>query len=280
MAEVRNISSWIAENEKFFAPPVCNKLMFNEGQLKIMFVGGPNIRKDYHLEAGEELFYMVKGDMLLKIMEHGQPKDVHIREGEVFVLPSHIPHSPQRFADTIGLVIERERDASELDGLRYYCPSDATATLWEKYFHCTDLGVQLPPVMKEYFESAEFKSGVPSATSVVAHPPIVPSLTKTTHTPFPLKKWVDEHAAAIRAGSATMFSEGEFQVQAIGKSHAATAAGGEYFLWQFSGSSSAVVAGATHALKEGDVVIVRDGNSFDWTQTEGSVGLVISMRRL
>lgn len=30
-----------------------NKLMFGAGQLKVMYVGGPNIRSDYHLEEGE-----------------------------------------------------------------------------------------------------------------------------------------------------------------------------------------------------------------------------------
>lgn len=39
----------------------------------------------------------------------GEFKDVEIKEGEVFVLPGLVPHSPQRFADTLGLVIERRR---------------------------------------------------------------------------------------------------------------------------------------------------------------------------
>ena len=31
-----------------------------------------NERKDYHLEEGEELFYMRQGDMCLKILEGGK----------------------------------------------------------------------------------------------------------------------------------------------------------------------------------------------------------------
>ena len=53
-----NILEWIKENEANFTPPVCNKLL-HAGQLKIMVIGSPNIRKDYHIEEGEvcELHY-------------------------------------------------------------------------------------------------------------------------------------------------------------------------------------------------------------------------------
>jgi hypothetical protein len=48
-----NVHRWIEENQSSFLPPVCNKLMHGAGQLKVMFVGGPNIRGDYHIEEGE-----------------------------------------------------------------------------------------------------------------------------------------------------------------------------------------------------------------------------------
>ena len=65
-----NTNTWIKENEKYFLPPVCNKMMHND-QLKVFFVGGPNQRKDFHLEEGEELFYMRKGNMQLPILTNG-----------------------------------------------------------------------------------------------------------------------------------------------------------------------------------------------------------------
>uniref|UniRef100_A0A672VBJ7 3-hydroxyanthranilate 3,4-dioxygenase n=1 Tax=Strigops habroptila TaxID=2489341 RepID=A0A672VBJ7_STRHB len=49
-----NVRKWIEDNKSAFLPPVCNKLMHRH-QLSVMFVGGPNERKDYHIEEGEEL---------------------------------------------------------------------------------------------------------------------------------------------------------------------------------------------------------------------------------
>ena len=44
-----------------------------------------------------------------------------MKEGEVFLLPSRIPHSPNRPEEgSLGLVIERERLEGEMDGMRWY----------------------------------------------------------------------------------------------------------------------------------------------------------------
>lgn len=154
-----NVTRWLDENKDSFHPPVCNKLLHNE-QLVIMFVGGPNQREDYHIEEGEELFYQIKGDMCVKIIENGKHRDVHIREGEFFVLPARVPHSPQRTAGSIGLVIERRRYSDEKDGVRWFVPN-STDPLYEKWFHCKDLGIELIPLIKNYFASEEFKTKKP-----------------------------------------------------------------------------------------------------------------------
>jgi 3-hydroxyanthranilate 3,4-dioxygenase len=101
---------------------------------------------------------MKKGNMNLKIMEKGKPRDVIIKEGELFVLPSRIPHSPQRFQDTMGLVIERERLPEEMDGLRWYTTEGEP--LYEEWFHCTDLGVQLKPVIERFYASEQKQTGM------------------------------------------------------------------------------------------------------------------------
>jgi len=145
------LMGWIKENQHLLKPPVGNKMIYGDGcQFKVMVVGGPNTRSDYHIDEGEEWFWQLKGDMCLKVVDGGEFKDIIIREGECFLLPANIPHSPQRKADTIGLVIERERDSSELDGLRWYCKQCQHVT-HQDYFHCQDLVGALKNKIESYY---------------------------------------------------------------------------------------------------------------------------------
>jgi 3-hydroxyanthranilate 3,4-dioxygenase len=47
--------------------------------------------------------------MVLPVVKDGEFIDVPIKEGEIFLLPANMPHSPQRFENTVGLVIEQKR---------------------------------------------------------------------------------------------------------------------------------------------------------------------------
>ncbi|KAL9651182.1 hypothetical protein ABK040_008254 [Willaertia magna] len=149
-----NIIEWLSQNQQFLQPPVSNKMLFNKGDLKVMIVGGPNQRKDYHYNETEEFFYQMKGDMILKVIENGEFKDIKIKEGEMFVLPGKVSHSPQRFENTIGLVIEINRNENQLDKLQWYC-DDCKSLVYEEIFHCTDLGTQLVPVIERYRNNIE-----------------------------------------------------------------------------------------------------------------------------
>jgi len=115
-----NFKKWIEENRDSLKPPVGNKAIYNEDYI-VMVVGGPNARKDYHLNQTPEFFYQVEGDIVLRIIENDKPQDVHIKEGEIYYLPPNIPHSPQRGANTVGLVIEQKREPNMQDGLAWYC---------------------------------------------------------------------------------------------------------------------------------------------------------------
>ena len=91
MLQSFNFKKWIEENRHLLKPPVGNKCMV-DGDLIVMVVGGPNSRKDYHYEDGAEFFYQVEGDITVKIIEDGKPRDIHIKEGEMFYLPPNVPH--------------------------------------------------------------------------------------------------------------------------------------------------------------------------------------------
>jgi 3-hydroxyanthranilate 3,4-dioxygenase len=115
-----------------------------------MVVGGPNSRKDYHYDAGPEIFHQLEGDMLLKTMQEGKPVDITIREGDIFLLPPGVHHSPQRFADTVGLVVERQRRPDELDGFIWYC-EQCHRKLHEEFLPVSDIVSDLPPVFDRFW---------------------------------------------------------------------------------------------------------------------------------
>jgi len=116
-----NFQKWIGENQHLLKPPVGNKKVFEDGEMTVQVVGGPNARTDYHDDPVEEFFYQLRGDMVLKVIDNGGFYDVPIREGEVFLLPPHVRHSPQRpQPGSVGLVVEAARP-NDVDGFEWYC---------------------------------------------------------------------------------------------------------------------------------------------------------------
>ena len=144
---------WIDDNREHLKPPVCNKQIFENGDFIVQVVGGPNSRTDFHIDEGPELFYQVEGEMLLKTVQDGEFVDIPIREGELFLLPPRVPHSPQRFKDTVGIVVERKRTPEELDGFVWYCARCANK-LHEEFLHVSDIVKDLPPVFERFYRNA------------------------------------------------------------------------------------------------------------------------------
>jgi 3-hydroxyanthranilate 3,4-dioxygenase len=117
-----NLHQWIEENRDLLKPPVGNKNLYVEaGDFIVMIVGGPNARKDYHFNESEELFYEIQGDINVRVQQDGKAVDIPIKEGEMFLLPSNVPHSPMRGENTVGLVIEMVRKDNMSDGLMWFC---------------------------------------------------------------------------------------------------------------------------------------------------------------
>lgn len=150
-----NFQNWIEENRHLLKPPVGNKAVYrNTGDFIVMVVGGPNARKDFHYNESEELFFQVEGDITVATMQDGKQVDISVREGEMFLLPAKVPHSPRRPAGSIGLVIEKVRRDDETDGMIWFC-ENCGSKLYDEYFHLENIETQLPPVMDRFFGSEE-----------------------------------------------------------------------------------------------------------------------------
>ena len=151
-----NLAAWIEEHRHLLKPPVGNKCI-HDGDFIVMIVGGPNARTDFHYDEGAEFFYQLEGEMTLRVQEDGAVRDIPIRAGEIFLLPPRVPHSPQRSAGGVGLVIERRRQPHEKDGLMWYC-QNCNHLLHEEYFPLGNIETDLPPVFERFYRSQELRT--------------------------------------------------------------------------------------------------------------------------
>jgi len=154
-----NLHKWIEENRDLLKPPVGNKNLYKEaGDFIVMIVGGPNARKDYHYNESEEWFYQVEGDINVRIQEDGKAEDIPIKEGEMFLLPAKVPHSPMRSEGSVGLVIEKVRKGTnDMDGLLWFC-DNCNHKLHETYFPLTNIESDFIPRFKAYYASKELRT--------------------------------------------------------------------------------------------------------------------------
>ena len=150
-----NFKAWIEENRALLKPPVGNKCVWNDGEFIVMVVGGPNNRKDYHYNETPEFFYQVEGDMVLKIIDkNGKMIDVSINEGDIYLLPARVPHSPQRKENTVGLVIEYPRAEGMLDALEWYCENCGNA-LYREAFALDNIETDMPIIFDGFYSNKQ-----------------------------------------------------------------------------------------------------------------------------
>ncbi len=155
VAKPFNLKRWIDDNRHLLKPPVGNQQIFKANEdFIVMVVGGPNARKDFHYNEGEELFYQLEGAITVKVIVEDKVQDMIISEGDMFLLPPRTAHCPQRPANTIGLVIERYRADNERDGFMWFC-ENCSNKLYEEYVEVKDIVKQLPEVMEKFYSSVD-----------------------------------------------------------------------------------------------------------------------------
>ena len=167
-----NLKGWIDEHRDMLKPPVGNQCVYKDAKnFIVMVVGGPNARKDYHYNESEELYYQVEGNIVLKIIDDGKPRNIEINEGDMFLLPPNTPHSPQRGPNTVGLVIEkiREDEVNEKDAFMWFCENCGNK-LYEESVFVEDIVKQLPPIMDNFYSSFDLRTCKVCGT--VMEPPV------------------------------------------------------------------------------------------------------------
>ena len=151
------LQGWIDENRHLLKPPVGNRYMYSGNDFFVMIVGGPNARNDFHITASEEFFYQIKGDITVRIREDGKIVDHQIKEGETFFIPSKVPHSPQRPANTVGMVIERTRPPGEMEHIVFYCEG-CGELVHDIEFDCKDIVEHFRDTMELFWKNDEHRS--------------------------------------------------------------------------------------------------------------------------
>ncbi|GGO83399.1 3-hydroxyanthranilate 3,4-dioxygenase [Marinobacterium nitratireducens] len=155
-----NFQQWIEEHRDLLKPPVNNAQIWDDGELMVTVVGGPNWRTDYHDDPVEEFFYQLEGDMVLRVMEEEgrPPRDITIREGDIFFLPAHVKHSPQRpVAGSVGLVVEPKRPEGSLDAFEWYC-LECNHRVHRVEVQLESIVRDLPPLFERFYNDESLRT--------------------------------------------------------------------------------------------------------------------------
>ena len=122
-----NFGKWIASHEHLLKPPVGNAQIWSDSDFICTVVGGPNQRTDFHDDPYEEYFHQFRGNAHLLVWDRGRYERIDLNEGDMFLLPAHARHSPQRpEPGSLCTVIERSRPAGVIDAFEWYCGKCAT----------------------------------------------------------------------------------------------------------------------------------------------------------
>ncbi|MGA1254013.1 MAG: 3-hydroxyanthranilate 3,4-dioxygenase [Burkholderiaceae bacterium] len=163
-----NFARWIEDHADRLKPPVGNQQVWKDGDFIVTVVAGPNQRTDFHDDPLEEFFYQFKGNASLMVWDNGHFDRITLKEGDIFLLPPHLRHSPQRpEPGSLCLVIERTRPAGMIDGFEWYCAHCGTRV------HRTEVQLQsivedLPRVYNQFYDSAEAARTCPQCGEI--HP--------------------------------------------------------------------------------------------------------------
>jgi 3-hydroxyanthranilate 3,4-dioxygenase len=113
-----NLQEWIDENRGNWGQ---RRVIWQDSDFITFVTRGPNRRKDYHINPGDEIFYQLEGELNLHYLKDNKHELAVLAAGEIFLLPKHMPHSPRRAEGSWTLVVERKRSEEEIDRFIWPC---------------------------------------------------------------------------------------------------------------------------------------------------------------
>ena len=78
------------------------------------------------------------------------PLEIPIKEGEIFLLPKHVRHSPQRPGDTIGVVVKVPRPEGSVDAFEWFCPN-CHQLIYRAEVRLKSIVKDLPPIFEQFY---------------------------------------------------------------------------------------------------------------------------------
>jgi 3-hydroxyanthranilate 3,4-dioxygenase len=150
-----NFPRWLDEHAHLLKPPVGNQQIWADADFLVTVVGGPNERSDFHDDPLEEFFWQFKGNAFLLVWDRGRYERVNLREGDIFLMPPHMLHSPQRpEPDSRCLVIERQRPQGLVDAFQWHC-ARCGALVTRAELQLADIVADLPAAYQQFYASNE-----------------------------------------------------------------------------------------------------------------------------
>jgi 3-hydroxyanthranilate 3,4-dioxygenase len=151
-----NLWAWVEQHAHAFEPPVGNKVIWEDSQFMAMIIRGPNARRDFHVDPSDEIFYMLRGGMVLEYIQGGKRREQRIGEGELMLVPALTPHSPHRPPDTWGLVVEVKRHPQQTESLLWLCER-CDAMLHQVTMHVADIEKELKAAIEVFDASVALR---------------------------------------------------------------------------------------------------------------------------
>ena len=113
-----NLQNWIDENRGNWGQ---RRVIWQDSDFIAFVTRGPNRRKDFHINPGDEIFYQLEGELHLHYLKDNKHELAVLQAGDIFLLPKNIPHSPRRAEGSWTYVVERQRGKEEIDRFIWPC---------------------------------------------------------------------------------------------------------------------------------------------------------------